>query len=90
MATPAKSFCSIIDSEKGCMSSEEFIKIPLFQDLAITSGIEIPNNIFVFVENFNTVEIISLLSPDKNFYRIKVSPLGIPDYHPSLHSCFLC
>jgi uncharacterized paraquat-inducible protein A len=90
MAAPAKSVFKINNSEKGCMSSEEFIKIPHFQDLSITSGITIPSISFVFLENVLPINQNFVIYKEVNTFYNEASPPGIPDYHPSQYACFLC
>ena len=89
-SNPSKQKCYLSNSsERNCMSSDEIIKEPHFQEFSFENIEIIPKTAFFYLTliKINVFERFTLKSNVNNWVEI---PPGIPDYHPALFSCFLC
>lgn len=87
---PSQKKCNLSSStERNCMSSDEIIKEPHFQEFSFENIDIIPKTAFYYLTiiKINVFENLKLKSNVNNWVEI---PPGIPDYHPTLFSCFLC
>lgn len=90
VAYPSQQKCNpSTSSERNCTSSDEIIKEPHFQTFSFEVLDLIPKTAFYYLTIIKIIVFDTFkLNPNVNNW-VEIPP-GIPDYHPTLFSCFLC